>query len=81
MKQTEQPSPDKPKSMNAVNIENEHLKGLISAMGLRIKKTEDLEKELASMTQALEENEQARQDLRQMIEEQAETLEQHKNQS
>ena len=64
--------------MEALQLENEHLNGLISALMLKVKKTEDLEKELASLRQALHSNEKARDQLRDTIAAQAKTLNDHK---
>jgi len=54
----------KPAGEKALQLENDHLNGIIYALNLKLKKTDDLEKELASLRNALTENEQARHNLR-----------------
>jgi len=61
--------------------ENESLNQIISALNLKLKKTEDLELELKSMRQALRQNETAREELRTAIEDQTHTLDEHQAKS
>jgi len=41
------------KTIEALQMENEHLNGIISVLNLKVKKTHDLERELASVRQAI----------------------------
>ena len=45
------------KTIEALQLENEHLNGMITALYLKVKKTEDLEKQLANLRHALQVNE------------------------
>lgn len=52
---TPQPSPNvhQAKAIEALQLENEHLHGLIQVMEIKVKKTEDLEQELALLRNAI----------------------------
>lgn len=66
------------KTVETLSIENEHLNGIITVLNLKVKKTEDLEKELATIRVALKDNEKAREDLREQIRQYSVTLTEQK---
>lgn len=68
-------------TLESLQLEVEHLNGIITALTKKVRKTEDLEMELLSLRKALNENEDSRDELRKTIEEQSLTLQEHKTKS
>lgn len=62
------------KTIESLQLENEHLNGIIAALNIKIKKTGDLEKEMQSLKQAIMNRDQSQKDLLQTIEDMTQSL-------
>jgi hypothetical protein len=68
---TPKPSTINGKSIESLQLENEHLNGIITALNLKVRKTKDLEEELASLRLAIRKGDEFKKDLLETIDNQA----------
>lgn len=62
------------RATDACQLENEHLKGIIAAINLKVTKTVDLERELHSLRNAIQKSDNSQKELLETIDNQSQNL-------